>query len=326
MEFTTRDFVSDCAHIVVSSKKCHTDLVAAFESMLKNSGGDFASVLISCVSASQDRIISNVLRAVEVLTGAASTLLQSAHSFQFLEYLHSRSGSSHLPAFLELLSNSHNKPHCYSLLPSPVFVTLLDLSISGVALIDLGVAGHASVLVEELVKLSHESLASVVVAARAHSEDATIYLRYLGIMSRVAASSDDAFALSLEAGAIDLINGACRSSDVLVCIVALELLNVLASTRSGLSYLVSSGTFAWLVDLLTASDLVLQQQALREVSLTLSTAAEHHLLDESFFVSLHEAKLIPRFMKCLHDQFEVVGTDTRITGTGKLMSVMLLNE
>ena len=312
-----------CAQIVTAAKKSHSELATAFETILARHGGDFAVVLLACVTENQASVISNVLRSVEALPSAANTLLQSTHALQFIEYLRSASGQTHIPAFLELLSNSHNNPHCYATLPREVFTALLALGIDAVALLDLGVSGHACMLVEELVKVSEESISDVVVASRSHEADATIYMRYLGVLSRIAAHSDAAFANCLRAGAVDLITGACRSTDVLVCIVALELLSVLATSRAGLDYLVVSGTFAWLVDLLTAPDVVLQQQALREVSLTLTLAAQNQLLDERFFLSLQDAKLLPRFLKCLHDQFEVVGTDTRITGTNNTHAVAL---
>ena len=155
-------------------------------------------------------------------------------------------------------------------------------AIGKIASDDLELSDQSSQVVEsyaqdsmQLLEFILENLLSS--SALFREKDSTKYLRYTSCMSRIMSFSEDHFQACQKFTMADIVLGLCRSTDVLVQLIAAESLPYLSKTKSGLFYLLKNGHVKWLVELSCGSDLyqsdpLLVSMALREVSNILKQA------------------------------------------------------
>eukprot|EP00607_Mallomonas_marina_P010846 CAMPEP_0182422648 /NCGR_PEP_ID=MMETSP1167-20130531/8385_1 /TAXON_ID=2988 /ORGANISM="Mallomonas Sp, Strain CCMP3275" /LENGTH=469 /DNA_ID=CAMNT_0024600869 /DNA_START=237 /DNA_END=1646 /DNA_ORIENTATION=+ len=97
--------------------------------------------------------------------------------------------------------------------------------------------------------LLQEGLLSLITLSKKYSSDSVVLLRYSQVISKLCAVNEEYCDMVRDTGGVDLILSQCHSSDILHCMVAMEMLTDLCATRSGLALLVEQGHVRWLTRL-----------------------------------------------------------------------------
>ena len=234
------------------------------------------------------------------------------------------------------LSNGHDS----SDLLVANFELMVPFAVSGFASSDLSLAEvSASFLgksmqtrpsqMEKIVNLIYTSSQSFKEQTRSNG---TIFMRYMSFLVKSCSINDDSFRACESAGAVADIVELCKYGDILVQIVAIELLEDIASTRAGLIYLCDHQVVAWLVTvacgtLVTSStdsaesiimeivepDPLLSSQALRVLGAVLAKA-----VGVGFdLASRVSPDMLYHFLRCIRGYFEDGDESQRLAGTVK---------
>ena len=185
---------------------------------------------------------------------------------------------------------------------------------------DLTMAEKACALTESIIWKSdqHQRLLSIMTSEmeKFASSDTNIYLRCANIWARLLGRNDSLFASCLLCGAVNSILSMCRSAqDVLVQIVALELLEEFGKTSSGLQYLFQEGTIDWLVSIRSSSadETLLVNEAYHQLGRIFSTASSNSLMTEMFWSAIGK-DLIARYMTEASQFLDSRSESDRLTG------------
>jgi hypothetical protein len=185
---------------------------------------------------------------------------------------------------------------------------------------DLTTAEKACILSESIIKTSdqHQSLLAIMTSetVKFAATDTNIYLRYANIWARLLGQNNSLFASCLLCGAVTSILSMCRSAqDVLVQIVALELLEEFGKTSSGLQYLFQEGMIDWLVSIRSSSanESLLANEAYHQLGRIFSTASSNSLMTEVFWSAI-EKDLIGHYMTATSQFLDSRSESDRLTG------------
>lgn len=185
---------------------------------------------------------------------------------------------------------------------------------------DLTTAEKACVLTERIIRNSDQHLCLLTImtseTVKFAATDANIYLRYANIWAHLLGQNDSLFASCLLCGAVKSILSMCQSAqDVLVQIVALELLEEFGKTTSGLQHLFQEGTIDWLVSIPSSSteESLLANEAYHQLGRIFSTASSHSLMTEVFWSTIGE-DLIVRYMTATSQFLNSRSESDRLTG------------
>jgi len=159
-----------------------------------------------------------------------------------------------------------------NILSSSQVISLTRMLFPMVADSDLTSSEIACELLFAFAKSSPSSVIPLIVPDGSDILDSVISSRYSALHSRIAGISGECFNVCRDCGLVDQIVTKCKSGDVLLVLVILELIPDLAQSQEGLQYLYDCGMFDFLVLLSCGSpdeqvpDPFLGEQALRELS------------------------------------------------------------
>ena len=185
---------------------------------------------------------------------------------------------------------------------------------------DLTISERACKLTESIIITSHTQQRLLAIMFSESSAYVTIekniFLRFANIWARIMGRDDNFFNLCRTCGAAEAIVSLCRShDDILVQIVAMELLTHFAKTSSGLQYLFSTGVIDWLVTLTSSEEdaTLLGNQALRQLGDIFATTSSKNLMSNTIWSAIDES-IISRYMLSVRNYLDSRSEADRLTG------------
>ena len=195
---------------------------------------------------------------------------------------------------------------------------------------DLTISGQACKLTESIIITSQtqQSLLAIMYSESCAyvSIEKNIFLRFANIWARILGRDDNLFNLCSTCGAAEAIVSLCRShDDILVQIVAMELLIHFAKTSSGLQYLFSAGVIDWLVTVTSSEEdaTLLGNQALRQLGDIFATSSSKNLISNKIWSAIDES-IISRYMLSVRNYLDSRSEADRLTGDHNPPRVFLL--
>ncbi|KAJ1425671.1 hypothetical protein B484DRAFT_451005 [Ochromonadaceae sp. CCMP2298] len=206
-------------------------------------GGDFGRFLLSLEALSD----AKACKVLKLLLKYDTSLCQSEALVEVVAMLTRRACDDLSQLFLEYV-----QPGIFTAgtaEPREKVDVLVSFAISCIPAKSLSLSEQAwHITSDAITTLGLTELVDVLNAqSKAYSQDAVLHLRFVSLLSRVCAYSDEVFRRCEEVGAVADIVTLCTTDDILVQINALELLADLAKTVRGLEYLCSNAVVYWLV-------------------------------------------------------------------------------
>jgi hypothetical protein len=323
---TAADLIEHVTELSSTGKRSHQDLMNCFEKLMAVYGNDAGLFVLDSVKSLQTRqgLLCDVFGALEGVPNSGNAILQSSHTADIFNRLASKTYTEAVhKSFLELFLSSANRDSYLMEIAENNLMLLSTFCLGLIAHEDLGLSEKACLVLSDVTSSFTTPLNHLVETAKRHSADSVVFTRFLQIISHAASVGDKQFAGCVACGGVQLVIETCRSNDILLAIVTIELLHEFAKCRAGLSYLVLEGVMLWLMDTSAASDSMLRIEALREMATILSTASKYHLLDVTFFDNLQLANILRRFLLCLQEQLEEPREEAKVAGLSALTDFAL---
>lgn len=265
------------------------------------------------------------LNAVTTVDNAMESVVFSPNFKRVILSVQPATNTKVLGKLLEILRGlqSRNKT-LHMAIDSDCYRALLLLLLDAIASPDLAVSEISALMTEVMLHSSVEDIPALIARCK-QINDSTATLRYATVIARLLATDDEHFQICAQNDAARMIIELCRSTDILLQMVAIELLVEFASTASGVRYLFSEGALHWLLQLAYGADGVpadplMASQALREISNIFQRASSKCLLDTSFWNEVSDKGVLTSFLRSslCHIEGEGNSEDIRLAGLSAL--------
>lgn len=300
--------------------------------LLKNNFGteDLGIVLIEALKSESPESVNNFLTQLEhsdigVIAFGRSSSLSSA-----LQAVIDLRGTKILNLVLEIILKSCTLSGDSSNAVVDQTGSLFEKVLRLIPSEDLTISGQACKLTESIIITSQtqQSLLAIMYSESCAyvSIEKNIFLRFANIWARILGRDDNLFNLCSTCGAAEAIVSLCRShDDILVQIVAMELLIHFAKTSSGLQYLFSAGVIDWLVTVTSSEEdaTLLGNQALRQLGDIFATSSSKNLISNKIWSAIDES-IISRYMLSVRNYLDSRSEADRLTGDHNPPRVFLL--
>lgn len=251
-------FVSKCRYL---QKK---ELALEFENLIAQYNNDVGKMFIDIssnfkdgivisseeskdiIKYSKSDIITSILQATIDLNIVTESIIKSKDLDNLIDLFASLSNTKSISLLLESFLEAIN----LDLIDDNIISVIIQKAILYIHHSDLSLSELSCKITESiLIKYDTQKYMNILMdASSKNSNDSTLYMRYLSIMSKILSSGNNQFNACLSHGAVEIIITLCQSNqDILVQILALELLVNFASTEQGLDYLFSKDIIKWLI-------------------------------------------------------------------------------
>lgn len=307
--------------IQVRKTSPRSELIVAYDEMMATHSNDLAFLVISAMNSSGIHF-EEFLKSLSAVEESRLALLLSPSLPTVIDTLLAREvDHASVSLLLNILSSAILGSPVERLsteLPPASAIAVANLAIANISSPNLSMSEICCVLSTNLTQYTTSHLPQLASIARENAQDSILVTRYASVMARILGLGDAQFDASLESGLVGVVVACCHSSDVLVKLVALEMLTEFANHQKSLHYFITEGLLQWLVDVAqevgSQADPLLTSQALRTVSLVFDRAAEKGLLNKSFVDDLERAGMLRRFMSCISSHFEASDEGSRLAG------------
>jgi hypothetical protein len=198
------------------------------------------------IKFSKSDIITSILQATIDLNIVTDIIIKSNDLVNLIDLFASLSDRRSISLLLESFLVAIN----FNLINDNIINVIIQEAIKYIDHNDLSLS-ELSCKITESILINHDTQKYMKVLMDESSKnscDSTIYMRYLTVMSKILSSGNNQFNACLSHGAVEIIISLCQSNqDILVQILALELLVNFASTEQGLGYLFSNDIIKWLI-------------------------------------------------------------------------------
>jgi len=233
---------------IVEAQNDHAQKVAQLNPILLDPyNGDFGVFLLS-LSTLPDDELCKVMKLVQFFEPAPLSLCRSSEISKVVAIFVNRHNPELSLQFLHYVELGVFGA-CTFKVPRESMDILVDFAISCIPDESLALSEKACEITYASVTVLHlsELIEILFSYSQRHIDDSVLYLRFMALLSRISAASEDLFRSCETMGAVAAIVRLCTTDDILVQINALELLVDLASTARGLEYMCSHRVINWLI-------------------------------------------------------------------------------
>eukprot|EP01041_Mallomonas_annulata_P000209 gene209-378_t len=285
---------------------------------------DVCSILIQLISNHNFLEVLNFLKCIQVCTEVLKVITNSTHFIELLETV-SVSKNQHLQCVLL----SFVKYDASLEISDDGLSFLLNEAIQLMSSENIELANTAADAIEYVsnrhMTFVGRSLSLLLDRANANHDDSTVLLRYAGAIVKLLKLNDTNFISAKECGCTEFIVSLCRGSDVLVAMLAIDLLKDFAFTATGLTFLIEEGHVRWLMMLArgdenSAPDPLLGGQALQSLSVIFEQAETLHVEIWDVQDDVHRLKLGPAFLHAVMCHLEATDEASLLIGLRAISS------
>ena len=298
------------------------ELYSSAAKLLKESFGsdDLGVVLVNALKSESHESVGTFLMQLEYSDLGVLALVKSPSLSLALQAVIDSKNIKILNAVLDIILKAETLSGDLSSFDINAIESLFEKVLRLIPYEDLTISERACKLTESIISNSHtnESLLRLMFSEsiRYAETEKNLYLRFINVFARIMSKSDELFESCNGCGAAEAVISLCRNrDDILVQIVAMELITEFAKTSSGLQYLFTFGVIDWLVAVTTSEEdaSLLGSQALRQLGDVFATASSNFLMADDIWDAINK-DLIGKYLLTVRTYLDSRSEADRLTG------------